>query len=832
MVSNSSGGEHERQHPSDHIPLAGMPLLWFSLAFLFGVAVAPQFAFSTGAWLTISLSFIALLLFAYAGRKLVARDLKGLPNLIAHWAARIDSRLHRPVFRRGPSLRLTLLLLAVFALGATRYQTAQPEITSASLAWYNDREQEWAAVGLVVRPPDRRDTYTNLRVAVETLRPSGEVLHSSVKGLLLVRLPSGDEWRYGDRLILRGDLLTPPENPEFSYREYLARQGIYSYMPYGRAALLSSGEGHPVKSAIYSLRAAAFDNLYRLFPDPEASLLAGILLGDEGGISPEVDEAFKLTGAAHIIVISGFNITILAGLFMWVFVPRLGRARGALLAGVLISGYVILVGADPPVVRAALMGWMGVLAGLLGRRQAGLNSLVFSAAVMTLFTPALLWDISFQLSFTATLGLVLFARPMEDFFLRLASARIPTAALTHLARPLSEYLLFTVAASITTLPVILYHFQRLSISSLPVNLLILPAQPAVMVLAGTAVVLSLVWFPLGQLIAFLAWPFAAYTIRVVEWFAAFPGGSLATGEVGLLPLILYYALVISLALQPSWLAVPKYRMRKIFAFSSLSLLVVILWNIAGTAPDGRLHITFLDVGGQESVLVHSPTGRRVLIGGGDRISPLSDALGRRLPITGRRLDMLVVASPLEESLAALPRLVERFPPGQVLWAGSLNASYSSRRLNAVLTESLIPVIPAGPGHRIDLGSGAFIEVLSTNRRGAVFLICWGRFRLLLPTGLGFEELDTFAYGRAIGPVSVLHLAGSGYAPLNPPEWIQNLSPQLVILTVAAGNMEGLPSPETLASLEDYSLLRTDRNGWIQVSTDGRRFWVRTERLVP
>ena len=101
--------------------------------------------------------------------------------------------------------------------------------------------------------------------------------------------------------------------------------------------------------------------------------------------------------------------------------------------------------------------------------------------------------------------------------------------------------------------------------------------------------------------------------------------------------------------------------------------------------------------------------------------------------------------------------------------------------------------------------------------------------MLLPIGAEFESMEALGMGEDIGPVTALLLADSGYAPLNPPEWIQNLNPQVILLSVKAGNYDGLPSPETLEVTEGYTLLRTDQNGWIQITTNGEEMWVEVER---
>ncbi|HMV29765.1 MAG TPA: hypothetical protein PKE23_10290, partial [Anaerolineales bacterium] len=125
--------------------------------------------------------------------------------------------------------------------------------------------------------------------------------------------------------------------------------------------------------------------------------------------------------------------------------------------------------------------------------------------------------------------------------------------------------------------------------------------------------------------------------------------------------------------------------------------------------------------------------------------------------------------------------------------------------------------------------GAFIEVQAAGPRGSVLLVEYGSFRALLPIGVSEGTFESLEFGNAIGKVDVLLLADSGFAPSNPPDLLENLNPQLIVLDVAAGDPDGLPSQDVLDMLEGYSLLRTDRNGWVDVRTDGTEMRIQVER---
>jgi competence protein ComEC len=744
-------------------------------------------------------------------------------------------------FKQFVPLPFSALLIALF-LGATRFQLTRPNITPEHIAWYDDRPQIYAITGRLVAYPDLRDRYTLLRVNVEQLTSLADQSTHVVHGLLLARTPAGGDWRYGDQVRLQGYLQTPFESEEFSYRDYLAHQGVYAYFTCGFgnpetcAQLLQRGGGNPLRAAVYNLRQNAVQVVFRIFPDPEAALMAGILLGVETGIPESVQQAFNDTGTTHIIAISGFNFAIVAALFVALFGRLLGRWRGMVAAFLGIALYAALAGATAGVVRAAIMGGLSVFAVQIGRRQNGLNSLAFVAALMAFADPHVLWDVGFQLSFMATLGLILYADSLSRAFIGFAGSHLPGATAQRLAAPIGEYFLFTLAAQLTTLPLILYYFHRLSLISLLANPLVLPAQPPVMILGGLATLLGLLYLPLGQLAAYLAWPFVVYTIRIVELLATWQGAAFDVGQVSLWAVLAFYALLFAWTAFGSrlsaWLArrFPSTPSKIAWAaLVALALLSVVTWQMALATPDGQLHLTLLDVGSGDGLLVQTPSGRYLLVDGGASPNALSDALGRRLPIGRRQLDYLVVAAAGEEHLAALPRAILRFPPGDVLWAGLPAREYNARLLSQALSDARVPVLKAIPGQSLDLGGGASLHVLTAGNSGSILSLEMGNFRAMLPIGLISRDQVALLRDPSLAPVTALLLADSGSAELNPPGWITRLQPQVILLSVGAGDRYGRPDPETLQAAQGYTLLRTDQNGWIELSTDGENMWVEIER---
>ncbi|HEY43981.1 MAG TPA: hypothetical protein G4O11_08380 [Anaerolineae bacterium] len=532
------------------------------------------------------------------------------------------------------------------------------------------------------------------------------------------------------------------------------------------------------------------------------------------------------------------NITIVAAIFTSLFGRWLGARRGAIAAGLAIALYTVLVVADAAVVRAAIMGGLSLLALRLGRQTHGMASLSGAAIAMTAINPLVLWDVGFQLSFAATLGLVLYAEPLNDWFLRVAKRRLPEVMVKRLARPISEFVLFTLAAQVTTLPLTMYYFNRVSLVTLLANPVILPAQPPVMILGGLATLAGSLWLPLGRPLAWIAWPFSAFTIRAVEFFATWPMSVIPLGQVSFFFVAGFY---LTLAFATALVKLPSESRPKIIGvisgrvnfpisitLAALALLTILSWKMIVHRPDGRLHITVLDVGSGESVLIQSPTGRFALINGGPSPIALSEALGRRLPVLHRHLDWVVIGGTRDDQVAGLAGVMDRFSIGSVLLAGPPGRS-AYRRLIYDLTEIECPIIPAREGQMLELGDGAWLEVVAIGEHGAVLELTYDRARFLLAPGADPALVNELYKMRSISAVTALLVPDGGYKAVNPSGWLSQLHPLVVLISVEAGNLRGLPSLEVLEAMEGRSVLRTDLNGWIELTTDGERLWAKAER---
>ncbi len=727
------------------------------------------------------------------------------------------------IWRRDPLLLRVHLCLLVFCVAALRYAIALPHFDENSLAFYNDRGAV-ALVGIVTDPPQANDRTLNVHLAVTELNMGGE--WRTVTGTALVQLARENDVRYGDRLQISGTLTTPPEFEDFSYKDYLARQGIHSLVrTYGTIpTLLAREQGDGFHTPLYAFKARTLATVHTILPEPSASLLAGILLGDDSGMPPDLTDAFSATNTAHIIAISGFNIAILAGIFA-ATARRVFGERGvtALFVILGLALYTLLVGASASVVRAAIMGSLSVIALYYHRRNDALNALAIAALIMTMQNPLVVFDVGFQLSFLATLGLIFFVPPLTVFFETNLARVVAAERAKQIVGLLSDSFIVTLAAQITTTPLIVFTFHRLSLVGLAANFFALPAQPAVMLWGGIATIAAMIVQPIGQIIGWVAYAFLQYTIIVVEFAAHLPFAALDVGEFGAPVLALYYVLLAGVVIlretRLDWRALLSHiSFRPALALGVLLVVGIWAWNVALTAPDGKTHVLFLD-GANAATFIRTPRGARVLIDGGAAPSVVLSALGERMPFWDRSLDLLVLTNGDDDHLAGLVAALERFHVRQVVQVKApkkVTAAY--QKWGTLIADKRVPSVPAESGLQIAVDRDVTLEIV--NAFGITRLNAGGVSFLFADSATADDQAALISSA----PASTVLIAPRQLAP----EFLDAASPQFAIVFAGTAANEHPPS-DLLSALASTTILRTDERGTIEFVTDGRAVTIHTTR---
>lgn len=392
----------------------------------------------------------------------------------------------------GREIIFVSLILISFSLGSLRYAVKDfHELLIPS------------ATGTVVSEPEDKENAKRFVF----LSDNGEKV--------LVSAPLYSPVQYGDRIEVRGKLERPgiiegeDGGRDFDYGEYLAKDDIYYTLSFAEVEIVSSGHGHPIKAALFKIKRSVVDQARVILSEPYASLLLGLIVAGRDAMPADILEEFRRAGVIHIVVLSGFNITLIAEflrrlfqhLFIFARVSRFAQAPSlAAIIGVLL--FVVMTGGEATVVRAALMALTVILARLFGRAYSAPRALLVAGFLMLLENPKILvFDPSFQLSFLATLGLI-YLMPVIDKGLARGAFRSWEQIRTTLSQ--------TLATQLAVLPLLIYSMGDVSLVSLPANMLILLTVPYTMLIGFLAIVVS---YPS----VILAWPLTFATHLLLSW---------------------------------------------------------------------------------------------------------------------------------------------------------------------------------------------------------------------------------------------------------------------------------------------------------------------------
>lgn len=435
------------------------------------------------------------------------------------------------VFKKESAVLITMLLAIGFgSLGVFRYQAVGasdsiPEIESTL-------GSRIAIEGMVLEPPERREQ--SLKIILHPERIEGIQVATDV--LVLVATDVYSDFSYGDRVSVMGNMKRPENfvtdsGAVFDYVSYLAKDRIAYEMRYPEIEIIEHNAGNPVKEKLFLLRESFKQKISRMLPTPEDAFLAGILLGSKEQFGKDLKDDFVATGTVHLVALSGYNVTIVAETMLrfFSFLPM----RIASLFGIgSILLFALLAGGGSTVFRASIMAVLVVVARAVGRRYDIGRALALAAGVMVAINPRILVsDVSFQLSFLATLGIVYFSSKLSGY-LCFVTERFG----------MREILSSTLAAQISTLPLIVGKTGMLSLVALPANMLVLPFVPLMMLFGFYAGTVGFVSEVLAVPITYAAYGLLHYGLSVIRFFADLPFAAVLISNVPVFVVIISYIL--------------------------------------------------------------------------------------------------------------------------------------------------------------------------------------------------------------------------------------------------------------------------------------------------
>lgn len=600
---------------------------------------------------------------------------------------------------------------------------------------------------------------------------------------------------------------------------------------------------------VQDVRQYISESMKQHLPANEAGLMMGVIIGDTTNITPETKADFKTTGLSHILAVSGMNVTILVmaiGLFFGRLLNRFGgtaatnratRAIAYLLTTATITAYMIVCGLQASIVRAGLMGIIALTAINGARRVNPPAALAAAAFVLLAMDPGSLFDVGFQLSFVATVAIIVFNQPLLDYI----SATPKTPSL------IANLLSVTIAAQLGVAPILAATFGRLSLITFAANVAVEPAIAPTQVIGMVIPMLNVISPTVAAVAAYPAHIALSYIATAARWFAAWPFASvatpmLATPALTTLIIAVYYLLLAAVYIfhanrPPKRSIASAFPGRRLARTATIAIVILPLVMTAfgcqawrGRPPQG-LRVTFLDVGQGDAALIQAQDGATILVDGGphpDSVEPTLRAYGVN------KVNLLITShqhSDHTNGLAAVARdyIIERavIPPPEIgrppsAWSRAL--SYLANRGAKETT--------AAEGERINVGKYLSVEILSPdpgeagmgdpNNGAVVAIVRYKKVKILFAGDIDMTTEEDLINDGQVSPVDVFKVPHHGSRTGADPRFLSLIQPKVAVISVGAGNPYHHPAPTTLDALRRIGtrIFRTDQNGSVTIESDG------------
>ena len=425
------------------------------------------------------------------------------------------------------------------ALGILRFNATTINWNDDSKIWfYNshgfefNQHTKYKYQGIIIFPSDIRIDHQKIKVkATQLLEPTNKVIN----GNILVKAWLYPLYNYGDKIEITSYLIKPEPIEDFKYDKYLSKDNIYSLGYSARIRLLEKNKANPILQIIYNLRQSISNQINKIWPEPTSAFTNSLLLGYKRAMSEDIKDEFRRAGVSHVIVISGLHVTLIVLLFSKIlYSTGLNRKQNFYALIFLLAIFIFLSGISASTIRASLMGLIVLLSQNIGRIIQKHLILLYTAILILLINPLLLfYDLGFQLSFLATIGLI-YLSPIIQNCLKFLPEKLN----------IQSTFVSSCSAIIMTLPLTIYQFKKISILAPFANLLVLPLIPINMLFGFITIILSYISFQLAKYFGFIQYCLTKILFLIVKLISSIKFSSLIVDNFSIFALILSYLIII------------------------------------------------------------------------------------------------------------------------------------------------------------------------------------------------------------------------------------------------------------------------------------------------
>lgn len=741
------------------------------------------------------------------------------------------------LYRQNRGLYLVIITLLMLIIGWMRMQFSIQEFQAQSIHTILGQPLKGQLIGKIISSPETRLKGYRAIISVHSIIKEGSGINTNGKILFNWQDENGSA-DLGDIIQIPGTLTKADgqRNPgEFNYRDYLKPKGIAGLFYAGRKdsiTVIQEASSNDFTAILFAKPRAAIESFFEQYLSIEhAGLLKGLILGLRGEIQPNVREAFADTGVVHILAVSGLHVGfVVVFLLLIARILRLKTNARLILLVIGLIYYAGLTGFKPPVVRAVLMAVLFLFATIIQRRADIYNILATAALVILVINPNVLFEIGFQLSFTAVFGIAF-------FYSRLSPILIPQrlkedGGFRKIARWSLEISVVSLSAQIGTLPLTMIYFERIPLLSIPANLMVIPLVQAVVILGFILVGLSLSWGLLANLLGKIISLLLFLLTEVVSWLASFPFAKVETYQFSSEIILVSFVICIILV---------YLMLRRQFGWVIIAVLVLLTsWVWSKQWNKNLLTITHLDIGQGDAALIEQPGEFAFLIDAGPW-TPNYDAGERTIvPYLQRRgiskLDAIFLSHPHTDHMGGVASLLNEIPVKEI-FAVDPGSKKLYPDYRPVCDSLQIPVTYLTAGDTLNrflplkisiLAPFSFMlegEKFDANNRSMVIRIEYGKSKFLFCGDVEEKAEEIIDDLGLLLDVDVLKVPHHGSKTSSTEGLLDQVKPTLAIMSVGKWNRFNHPSEVVMARYDslDIPYVRTDLNGAVIYELDESGF---------
>lgn len=644
--------------------------------------------------------------------------------------------------------------------------------------------------------------------------------------------------KYGDLVVSTGIVELPDgqKNPGgFNYKRYLLIEKIYTTMSVKdiHLSLVAGGDYSRIVKYSLAFKERIVEVIEKSLPKDQAALLEGIVISKTDNLDEDIKTHFSDSGLTHLMAVSGMNVAFLV--IPLVFLFRRLKAN-ELAANLIISAFlgifVIITGSSPSVIRAVIMNLVVLFGKQIDRQSDILTSIAFSALLLLLYNPLIVFDIGFQLSYAATIGILGLYKKIKE-------------SISNLPNFLSDVIAVTLSAQIAVIPIIAYNFNKISLVSFLSNIVAAPLSGIILILGLCMSVLGQLHIIFSNIFGGLNYLLLTILLYIAKISSQIPFATITISTPKIIFIFMYYLIFL---LVVSWHSISnmserikgikeKININYVFKIGGLFCIIIILCIAFIPKP---LEISFIDVGQGESIFIKTPKNKIVLLDCG---GPLRDDfdVGEKIIVPFlldkgiKRIDIIVLSHADSDHTCGLESVISNFDTGAILLPQYVKQSDTSTDLLNTIKKYDAKIVPINTNQSIKFEKDLYFEAVGVkelfdndNENSMVLRLSYKNRKFLFAGDIS-ENVEKLLLNNKKLSSDVLKVPHHGSKNSTSSSFLDVVRPKIAVISVGEKNMFGHPSSEVIDRLKqrEIDIFRTDKNGCISVISDGKSIQVNT-----